>query len=86
MESEPDDSSSEDSCYPLEPISGAVLLDQELIHQEVAKARGNIFTGCDEVDSHVLLGGVERGWVVGLSAEDEVFGLLVRSLAYNTIK
>jgi hypothetical protein len=79
METEQSDSSSEASYFALEPISGAVLLDQELLRYEVSQSRGSIFTGCEELDHHVLLGGLERGWVVGLSAEEETFGLLVRS-------
>lgn len=78
MEIDFDAASSEASSFELEPTSGAVMLDQEMRHREEAWARGNIFTGCEEFDNHVLLGGFERGRVVGLSAEGETFGLLVR--------
>jgi hypothetical protein len=37
-------------------------------------------TGCRELDEYVLLGGFERGSVVGVSAEDEDVGMLVSSL------
>ncbi|OIW31225.1 hypothetical protein CONLIGDRAFT_679952, partial [Coniochaeta ligniaria NRRL 30616] len=76
MDVDPSDTASEASYFEQEPISGAVLLDQELLHREACSARGNIFTGCEELDNHVLLGGLARGRVVGLSAEEESFGLL----------
>lgn len=79
MDVEHSDTSSEASYFEQEPISGAVLLDQELLHREGCEARGNILTGCHELDNHVLLGGLARGRVVGLSAEGETFGLLVRT-------
>ncbi len=34
-------------------------------------------TGCSELDDYLLLGGFERGSVVGVSAEEEEMGLLV---------
>ncbi|KAB5547240.1 hypothetical protein GE09DRAFT_1191021 [Coniochaeta sp. 2T2.1] len=70
------DASLEASVFEQEPISGAVLLDQELLHRETFISRGNIFTGCAELDEDVLIGGLERGRVMGLSAE-EGFGLLL---------
>lgn len=78
MDVGPSDTSSEDSYFEQEPISGAVLLDQELLRREECEARGNILTGCQGLDDYVLLGGLSRGGVVGLSAEEETFGLLVR--------
>lgn len=78
------DTSSEASYFEQEPVSGAVLLDQELLHREACSARGNILTGCGDLDGHVLVGGLARGRVVGVSAEEESFGLLVRSpLAFD---
>ncbi|KAB5560035.1 hypothetical protein GE09DRAFT_1236557 [Coniochaeta sp. 2T2.1] len=71
------DASSEASVFDQEPISGAVLLDQGLLHRETCISRGNVFTGCAELDEDVLVGGLERGRVVGLSAEEEGFGLLL---------
>lgn len=80
MDVEPSDTSSEASYFEQEPVSGAVLLDQELLHREACAERGNVLTGCEELDNHVLLGGLARGGVVGLSAEEDSFGLLVRLL------
>jgi RecA/RadA recombinase len=78
METEASDTSSEASYFEQEPISGAVLLDQELLHREKCEVKGTILTGCSGLDDYVLLGGLTPGRVVGLSAEDETFGLLVR--------
>jgi len=78
MEIDASEASPEASYSELEPTSAAVLLDQEITHREGLESRGNIFTGCDELDDHVLLGGMQRGRVIGLSAEEETFGLLVR--------
>lgn len=78
MDAVPSETSSEASYFEQEPISGAVLLDQELLHREECEAKGNVLTGCYELDAYVLLGGLPRGGVVGLSAEEETFGLLVR--------
>ncbi|KAI0101274.1 hypothetical protein F4814DRAFT_432854 [Daldinia grandis] len=66
------------SHFPLlEPISGATLYELESARRETLRRRGRIRTGCVEVDDAVLLGGLERGSVVGVSAEDIEFGLLV---------
>lgn len=47
-------------------------------------------SGCDEVDNNILLGGFERGTVVGISSEDEnEFGLSVcsvRSICLEPVK
>ncbi|KAI8961795.1 hypothetical protein F5Y11DRAFT_215830 [Daldinia sp. FL1419] len=61
----------------LEPISGATLYELESKRREALRRRGRVKTGCAEVDDAVLLGGLERGSVVGLSAEEVEFGLLV---------
>ncbi|KAI1658779.1 hypothetical protein F4813DRAFT_44199 [Daldinia decipiens] len=66
------------SHFPLlEPISGATLYKLESARRETLRRRGRVRTGCAEVDDAVLLGGLERGSVVGVSAEDVEFGLLV---------
>lgn len=66
------------SHFPLlEPISGATLYELESARRETLRRRGRVRTGCAEVDDAVLLGGLERGSVVGVSAEDIEFGLLV---------
>ncbi|KAJ9155441.1 Fasciclin domain family [Pleurostoma richardsiae] len=65
------------SHLPLEPVSGIVLFRQETARREGLRARGNCRTGCRELDEHVLLGGFERGCVVGVSAEEEEIGLSI---------
>lgn len=65
------------SHSPLDPVSGATLFEQERRRRDGLKERGNCLTGCRELDHEVLLGGFERGCVVGLSAEEEEVGLLV---------
>ncbi|KAI1806937.1 hypothetical protein F4811DRAFT_85682 [Daldinia bambusicola] len=66
-------------AFPLlEPMSGATLYELESKRREGLKRRGRVMkTGCAEMDDAVLLGGLERGCVVGVSAEDVEFGLLV---------
>ncbi|KAI1379030.1 hypothetical protein F4677DRAFT_442755 [Hypoxylon crocopeplum] len=61
----------------LEPVSGATLYELETARREKVNRRGRLRTGCAEIDDAVLLGGFERGSVVGVSAEDVEFGLLV---------
>lgn len=65
------------SHFSLDPVPGSVLLEQEVVRRDGLNQRGNITTGCRELDDGALLGGFERGCVVGLSAEDEEIGLLV---------
>ncbi|KAG7291764.1 hypothetical protein NEMBOFW57_001784 [Staphylotrichum longicolle] len=57
------------------PLSVSLLLDRELARKEALAGRGNLMTGCGELDGYVLLGGFERGSVVGVSAEEEEVGL-----------
>lgn len=73
--------SQESSHFILDPIPGSVLLDREIARRDGLKQMGNILTGCKELDDSTLLGGFERGCVVGISAEDEGIGLLVSSFA-----
>lgn len=65
------------SHFPLEPVSGATLFEQEVRRRDALARRGTCLTGCRELDDEVLLGGFERGCVVGISAEEEEMGLLV---------
>lgn len=60
----------------LEPISAAVLASLEHERRERVGAKGRCGVGCRNVDEVVLLGGLERGVVGGVSSEGE-FGLLV---------
>ena len=60
------------------PLPASLLLDQELARRGChSAANGNLMTGCSELDHYLLLGGFERGSVVGMSAEEEEMGLLV---------
>lgn len=61
----------------IQPLPASLLLDQELARKASLSARGNLRTGCSELDDYVLLGGFERGSVVGVSAEEEEVALLV---------
>lgn len=65
------------SPSPLVPLPASVLLEQELARKERLWKKGNLTTGCRELDEYVLLGGFERGSVVGVSAEEEEVGMLV---------
>ncbi|ROW10615.1 hypothetical protein VMCG_01997 [Cytospora schulzeri] len=65
------------SHSPLDPVSGATLFEQEKKRRDGLRRRGNCLTGCRELDHEVLLGGFERGCVVGLSTEEEEVGLLI---------
>lgn len=65
------------SHFQLEPVSGATLFEQETRRRDALARRGRCVTGCRELDEQVLLGGFERGCVVGVSAEEEDVGLLV---------
>lgn len=61
----------------LQPLPASALLEQELARKDRLCSRGNLLTGCRELDEYVLLGGFERGCVVGVSAEEEDLGMLV---------
>lgn len=63
---------------PLQPLSAALLLDHELARRGSLSRKGNLTTGSAELDEHVLLGGFQRGSVVGISAEEDEMGLSVR--------
>ncbi|KAI1813160.1 hypothetical protein GGS20DRAFT_554671 [Poronia punctata] len=60
------------------PISGATLFKLEIERRQSLYRRGCIATGCPGIDDNVLLGGgFERECVVGVSAEDVNFGVLL---------
>ncbi|KAJ0274213.1 hypothetical protein COL940_009464 [Colletotrichum noveboracense] len=70
-------SSQASSHFPLEPVSADVLLRRETKRRDALKKRGPVRVGCREVDEYVLMGGgLERGSVVGVSAESEQMGLM----------
>ncbi|KAI1392074.1 uncharacterized protein F4822DRAFT_389558 [Hypoxylon trugodes] len=64
------------SHFPLlEPVSGATLFELEVARRR--RNTGKLRIGCKEVDDAVLLGGFERGAVVGVSSEVGDVGLVV---------
>ncbi|OTA77137.1 hypothetical protein M434DRAFT_18362 [Hypoxylon sp. CO27-5] len=89
----PPPASQASSHFPLlEPASGATLFELEAARRERLKLRGRLKVGCDEIDEKALLGGFERGEVVGVSAEEAEFGLLVglqtvaHAMVFGTIR
>ncbi|KAL2888250.1 fasciclin domain family [Ceratocystis lukuohia] len=72
---------------PFEGVSAAVLLDAE-IHRRGTSTHADstpgsshshnlakFRLGCPDIDDHVLLGGIEPGSVLGISAEEDSMGL-----------
>ncbi|ETS00091.1 hypothetical protein M419DRAFT_44436, partial [Trichoderma reesei RUT C-30] len=58
------------------PVSAAALARIEKQRRDIVKRLGPCPSGCSDLDGYVLLGGLERGSVVGISAEEEdVVGL-----------
>ncbi|KAL6853283.1 hypothetical protein J3F83DRAFT_756046 [Trichoderma novae-zelandiae] len=53
------------------PVSASTLAGIEKQRRDVAKSLGACPSGCGDLDRYVLLGGLERGSVVGISAEEE---------------
>ncbi|KAF4457300.1 hypothetical protein F53441_722 [Fusarium austroafricanum] len=80
------------SHFQLEPIPASILADKEAQRRDTVTSLGLCKTGCAVIDEDVLLGGLERGSVVGISAEDEELGVqlglqtLAHSLCEGTIK
>lgn len=67
----------------LVPVSGAALYAREIERREELRERGVVSTGCSEIDDALLLGGgFERGCVVGVSAEELDFGILVSTFFF----
>ncbi|TLS21705.1 uncharacterized protein PpBr36_09181 [Pyricularia pennisetigena] len=73
----PPDASQASSHFPIDPVSGQVLFCREAARRDLLGERGNILSGCRELDVEALSGGFERGCVVGVSSELEDFGLLL---------
>ncbi|KAM0077691.1 hypothetical protein ACKRZS_010030 [Fusarium odoratissimum] len=73
------------SHFQLEPIPAAILADKEVKRRDVIALLGACKTGCKVIDEEVMLGGFERGSVVGISAEDEELGVLLglQTLAHS---
>ncbi|KAL2132028.1 hypothetical protein VTI74DRAFT_4287 [Chaetomium olivicolor] len=65
------------SHFPIEPLPASSLLDQEVARKAHLARKGNLTTGCKDLDEYVLLGGFERGSVVGVSAEEEEVGVAI---------
>ncbi|KAI0096796.1 hypothetical protein GGR51DRAFT_492280 [Nemania sp. FL0031] len=60
------------------PVSGAALFASEVRRRRGLWRRGALATGCAEIDDVLLVGGgFERGCVVGVSAEEVDFGVLI---------
>ncbi|KAI0805509.1 hypothetical protein GGR55DRAFT_280087 [Xylaria sp. FL0064] len=71
-------SESEETARGLVPILGTTLFRRETERRKKLHERGVIPTGCSEIDDALLLGGgFERGCVVGISAEEVDFGILL---------
>ncbi|KAF5704182.1 hypothetical protein FMUND_12654 [Fusarium mundagurra] len=79
------------SHFQLEPIPAAILVDKEVKRRDAIVLLGACKTGCKVIDEEVMLGGFERGSVVGISAEDEELGVqlglqtLAHSLCEGTV-
>ncbi|KAL2161381.1 hypothetical protein VTH06DRAFT_8604 [Thermothelomyces fergusii] len=74
------------AAAPVEPpLPASLLLDREIARREGLAARGNLATGCRELDEYVLLGGLERGSVVGVSAEDDGGGGIGLLIGLQTV-
>nr|EAQ71126.1 hypothetical protein MGCH7_ch7g533 [Pyricularia oryzae 70-15] len=73
----PPDASQASSHFPLDPFSGHVLFRREAARRDLLRERGNCLSGCRELDVEALSSGFERGCVVGVSSEQEDFGLLL---------
>ncbi|KAF5568859.1 hypothetical protein FPHYL_2573 [Fusarium phyllophilum] len=79
------------SHFQLEPIPAAILVDKEVKRRDALALLGACKTGCKVIDDEVMLGGFERGSVVGISAEDEELGVqlglqtLAHSLCEGTV-
>ncbi|CAH0017726.1 unnamed protein product [Clonostachys rhizophaga] len=81
------------SHLALEPVVASAVLSSERERRVSSQKLGACRTGCDDIDDYVLLGGLERGSVVGLSSErEDEFGLvlavqiLAHSLSQGVIK
>ncbi|KAL7795916.1 hypothetical protein V8C37DRAFT_373908 [Trichoderma ceciliae] len=53
------------------PVSASALASIEKQRRDLVRSLGPCRSGCEDLDKYVLLGGLERGSVVGISAEEE---------------
>ncbi|KAK3310836.1 uncharacterized protein B0T15DRAFT_571324 [Chaetomium strumarium] len=67
--------SSGSEYHAVDDASAYARLEEDRRQHCVGK--GNLMTGCRELDEYVLLGGFERGSIVGVSAEGEEMGLII---------
>ncbi|CAH0039212.1 unnamed protein product, partial [Clonostachys solani] len=68
------------SHLALEPVVAAAVLNRERERRVSNQKLGACRSGCDDIDDYVLMGGLERGSVVGLSSErEDEFGLVVKA-------
>ncbi|KAI0201808.1 hypothetical protein F4808DRAFT_459569 [Astrocystis sublimbata] len=62
----------------LRPVTGAALFYEEIERRTRLHRKGVLPTGCSEIDDALLVGGgFESGCIVGVSAEEAGFGLLL---------
>jgi hypothetical protein len=69
----------------LEPVPATIVVENETRRRDENQRLGSCRSGCAEVDEYVLVGGLERGSVVGVSAEREEFGFTVGDLLKSFI-
>lgn len=62
----------------LEPIPADIVAANERSRRDANHRLGACRCGCPEIDDYALLGGLERGSVVGISSEREEFAFTVR--------
>lgn len=79
---EPPPPSQASTHFILEPIPASIIAEAETRRRDANRKVGTCRTGCVEVDESVLLGGFERGCVVGMSSEEEDFGTTVSYLDF----
>ena len=73
------------SRAPILPLPASIIAAEQREQRDMLKGLGTCRSDCGEVDDYVLMGGFERGSVVGISAEDETqIGLAVCSPKANT--
>jgi hypothetical protein len=70
----------------INPVPASILAYIENGRRNGLQCSTRYKSGCDELDDNVLLGGFERGTVVGISSEEEdEFGLLVCTVLFNCL-
>ncbi|KAG9258745.1 uncharacterized protein F5Z01DRAFT_217067 [Emericellopsis atlantica] len=71
------------TAFALEPIPATIIASNEIKRRDVNIDAGRLYVGCSEIDNQVLLGGFDRGAVVGVSSEVESFAgkLALQTLA-----